>query len=362
MFNSDRLALARRRRGFTKKYLAEAIGVTVRALTAFEADEYPPSDETIARLAQELRFPTEFFFADPVDSIDEASVSFRSLKRMTAAQKHAALAAGTLALEISDWINSRFKLPEPCLPDLRGERPEEAARIVRTEWGLGTYSIKNMIHLLESKGVRVFSLHENAREVDAFSMWKGSTPFIFSNQQKTAAHRRFDAAHELGHLVLHKHGAPNGPVAEREADAFAAAFLMPADTVKAATTGWETVDDLIRLKAKWMVSVGALARRLRDVGMASEWHYRTLCIRISERGYRTSEPADYPPERSMVWEKIMTSLRASGSGAREISEALAIPPEEVEKLVWGLVTIGLTSSDPISMPSPRRGHLRIVPR
>lgn len=360
MFNADRLALARRRRGFTKTRLADATGLTVRALTAFENDEYPPSEETAERLAGELRFPVAFFYLEGVDEVDEATVSFRSLKRMTAAQKHSALAAGSMAFDINNWVDRRFKLPPADLPDLRGEEPDEAARIIRSEWGLGSYSIKNMIHLVESRGVRVFSLMEDAREVDAFSMWKGSTPFLFSNQKKTAAHRRFDIAHELGHLVLHKHGAPNGPVAEREADAFAAALLMPADTVKAVTTGLETVDDLIRLKPKWMVSVSGLARRLRDVGRASEWHYRTLCIRISERGYRTSEPNDYQPERSMIWEKIMTSLRTNGSGAAQISSELSLPPEEVEKLVWGLVTIGVTSSDVVRLSPPRRANLRLV--
>lgn len=360
MFNPERLALARRRRGFTKKYLAGAADVTVRAVTAFEANEYPPSEDTIDKFSDVLGFPRSFFFGDSVDELDEATVSFRSLKRMTASQKHSALAAGTLALEINDWVRGKFKLPESQLPDLRGEEPEEAARIVRSEWGLGHYSIKNLVHLAESKGVRVFSLHENAHEIDAFSMWKGSTPFIFSNQLKTVAHRRFDIAHELGHLILHKHGAPIGPVAEREADAFAASLLMPADTVKAATTGWETVEDLVRLKLKWKVSVGALARRLRDTGMATEWHYRTLCIRISELGYRKKEPQDYTPERSMIWEKIMAALRAEGSGAHKIADDLSLPPQEVEKLIWGLATIGLTSPNSVVLPSRRRGVLKLV--
>jgi hypothetical protein len=44
---------------------------------------------------------------------------------------------------------------------------------------------------------------------------------------------RFDAAHELGHLVMHGHERPlPGPEAEREANQFASAFLMPrADVV-----------------------------------------------------------------------------------------------------------------------------------
>jgi Zn-dependent peptidase ImmA (M78 family)/DNA-binding XRE family transcriptional regulator len=360
MFSGERLELARRRRGLTKIALARATGITTRALNAFEAGEYPPSDETSLVIADALKFPIAFFTGEPLEELDEQGVSFRSMKRMTASQKHAALAAGAFAYEISKWIEQRFRLPQVNVPDLSGEEPDAAARIVRNEWDLGQYSLKNMVHLVESKGVRVFSLFENAREIDAFSIWKGSTPFIFSNRLKSSAHRRFDIAHELGHLVLHKRGAPNGPAAEREADAFAAAFLMPAETVKASSTRMETVDDLIRLKKTWMVSVGALARRLRDTGMTSDWGYRTLCIEISQRGYRTSEPEDYPPEKSLVWEKVMTSLRSSGEGAATIATDLSIPTDEVEKLVWGLVTIGLSSADGPVYGSKRRASLSVI--
>jgi hypothetical protein len=54
----------------------------------------------------------------------------------------------------------------------------------------------------------VFSLALDAAEVDAFSMWRQSTPYVFLNTKKSAEHGRFDAAHELGHLVLHRHGSP----------------------------------------------------------------------------------------------------------------------------------------------------------
>ena len=38
-----------------------------------------------------------------------------------------------------------------------------------------------MIKLLESKGVRVFSLAENTKNVDAFSCWRNGTPYVFLN-------------------------------------------------------------------------------------------------------------------------------------------------------------------------------------
>lgn len=104
-------------------------------------------------------------------------------------------------------------------------------------WSLGNAPIQNVIHLLESKGIRISSLTEETREVDAFCTWHEAQPFIFLNTLKSAERSRFDAAHELGHLVRDvysmRHGQAHGPEMERQADAFAAAFLMPMTSVVA---------------------------------------------------------------------------------------------------------------------------------
>ena len=152
---------------------------------------------------------------------------------MSAKDRDAALAAGTLSFLVSDWVEQRFDLPEPDLEDLAGEEPEVAARSLREHWALGERPIKNMVHLLEAKGIRVFSLAENTRTVDAFSLWRDTRPYVFLNMLKTPEHSRHDAAHELGHLVLHRHGGPRGRRAEDEANQFAASFLMPAADVLA---------------------------------------------------------------------------------------------------------------------------------
>ncbi len=90
---------------------------------------------------------------------------------------------------------------------------------------------------------------------------------MFLNLQKTAEHGRFDAAHELGHLVLHRHGSPGGREAEREAHAFASAFLMPEASVIARAPRFATIDQLEKLKRIWGVSVAALNHRLHTIGM-----------------------------------------------------------------------------------------------
>ena len=128
-------------------------------------------------------------------------------------------------LKLSEWIESRFDLPDSSFPDLRDYEPETAADALRAHWGIGQRPIGNMIHFLESVGVRVFSLAED-RRVDAFSLWHKGKPFIFLNTVKTAEHARMDAAHELGHIVLHRHGVPWGRNVEREAQRFGGSFLI----------------------------------------------------------------------------------------------------------------------------------------
>ena len=193
-----------------------------------------------------------------------------------------------------------------------------------------------MVHLLEAKGVRIFSLAINAREVDAFSLWKDVTPFVFLNGNKSSEHSRYDAAHELGHLVLHRHGSPQGRDAEREADAFASAFLMPTASVIAHAVRNPSLSVLIKLKVIWIVSASALNRRLHDVGMTSAWHYRTLCIEIAKRGYRRREPREAPRETSHILPSMFGALHEEGVSRAEVARTLNIPRSELEQLMFGL--------------------------
>jgi Zn-dependent peptidase ImmA (M78 family) len=82
----------------------------------------------------------------------------------------------------------------------------------------------------------------------------------------------------LGHLVLHRHESPGGREAEREAHAFASAFLMPQASVIAHAPRFATIDQLEKLKRIWGVSAAALNHRLHTVKMTSGWHYRKRVV------------------------------------------------------------------------------------
>jgi Zn-dependent peptidase ImmA (M78 family)/DNA-binding XRE family transcriptional regulator len=337
-FEPSRLSLARRRKGWSRPELAKRTGIKPRTINAYEMGERTPSEENLRILARALDFPTSFFGGEKVERIQEEGVSFRALSKMTAAQRSQALASSELALELADWIDSCFELPPAAIPDLNPQPSSEAAaKSLRVKWGLGDKPISNMVKLLEAKGVRVFSLAENNKTLDAFSFWRNGKPFVFLNTVKSAERSRFDAAHELGHLVLHQHGQPNGRKAEYEANAFASAFLMPPTSVLAYAPKNPSLRDLVEAKRGWGVSVSALAHRMHRLNLLTEWYYASLCMQIQSHGYRDGEPYPAQREMSQVWAQVFVSLRNEGKNRGDVAAALSWPIRELRSLIFQLV-------------------------
>jgi hypothetical protein len=102
----------------------------------------------------------------------------------------------------------------------------------------------------------------------------GDARAIVLNGAGGSRRQRFTIAHEIGHFVLHparcrpeRGGAVNeaGRIEEREADAFAAELLMPANLVREAVR--EQGLDVTRLADRFEVSRKAMQTRLRDLGL-----------------------------------------------------------------------------------------------
>lgn len=338
MFNPNRLAIARKRRQLSKKDLAERARISPLTLTRLERGETSdPSEETVAALARALDYPVEFFYLEDCEELATEAVSFRSLSSLTARQREAALAAGSVAFLVDEWVTARFNLPEPNLINLRDEDPVTAASVLRRHWGIGSKPIPDMIKLLEAKGIRVFSLSEKNKNVDAYSCWRDKVPYIFLNTFKSAERSRFDAAHELGHLVLHVHGVAAGPDVERQANEFASAFLVPRGDLISHLPRVHSLSQLVAAKERWGVSVAALARSAFDAKLVSDWNYRELCRQMSVLGYRTQEPKGRERERSVLWQKVFESLWKDRLTKDHVARALSIPPDEIEALVGELL-------------------------
>ncbi|QEQ98350.1 ImmA/IrrE family metallo-endopeptidase [Neptunomonas concharum] len=337
-FNPDRLIVARQRRSITAKALAEATGISAVHISRIEKGKAENLEEsTVNSLAKALKFPVDFFYRDKPRVPLKEEVSFRSLSKMSAKERNAATAASAFAFEINDWVSERFSLPKVDLPDLSDQTsPAIAASLLRDFWGLGEMPLGNIIKLLESKGIRVFSLSENTRNVDAYSCWEDHVPYIFLNTYKTAERSRFDALHELGHLVMHSNGVPQGRQAENEANEFASYFLVPQADLIGTIQKVTSLNQLIKAKKRWGVSTAALAYRLHKVGFISDWQYKTFCIDLRKL-YGQTEPEGLEREKSVLWDKVFKALWTNGQPRSCISKALSLPEHEIDTLLFGLI-------------------------
>lgn len=336
--NPSRIRLARHRRGKTIASLASALAVSPQLVAKWETGEREPGDRLPA-LALALDFPEGFFLGGDVRATDPAGVSFRRRRATTKALRDRTVAAGDLAAEVvSPGVHRFLSLPEPGLPDLGGSEPAEAARSLRRQWALGTGPVGNVVHLLEAKGVEAFFVDEASESVDGFCLWRDDRPFVFLSVAKSdGARARFDAAHELGHLVLHPgrdfEALPDDQ-AEREANAFASAFLLPAETFGYEAPSVLDLQAFGRLRTRWGASVQAMVRRLRDLGRFTPWQYENAMVRMSGMGWRSGpEPGAPPREESFVHARLLERLGDKGLGPREFARDLHLPLNDVLALI-----------------------------
>ena len=349
-FQPSRLTVARERRGFTKADLAEQCDVSRRTVSDWEAGriQSPP----IERIAAVLGFPAAFFEQESTTEITPDRTSFRALTAMSARQVKMVLANAVIVESLTEWIDLNFTTPPVELPSLEelaptvaladGLRSQSGSRVgaadsLRAIWSMNGGPIPDLMALLESKGVRIFALAVDVREVDAFSLWLGERPTIFLNTEKSAERLRFDLAHELAHLVMHRGFVTVGNRAsELEANAFASELLMPATGLMSQVRAQISFQDVFALKKYWMVSATAMVVRLQQLHLINDWQYRNWMVELSKRGFRRREPDGGHPERSALLGQVMRFAREDGWSTSRLAARLAIPVEDLLGAVRGL--------------------------
>ena len=305
-FNGDRLKKARIYRGLTVAELAERVGCQRQTLSMYEIFKSQPTDKTtVARLAQELDFPVKYFYEHPNASAF-GTVYFRSLLTTNKKYRSEQIVKMDYLSQIYSLLQDYVAFPEFESLDLPDNvTPEQAAYALRDAWGLGRGPVDNLISVVEQHGILVTSFSTSTNDVDAFSQFMAAvdTPtyiIAYSNNKTSAARIHFDIAHELGHICLHEWSEDIEDISkeefklkEREANDFAAAFLLPEETFrKDAERGPQTITYYKQLKKKWKVSIAAMIRRSEKLGIISTDDYQNLIRVMQRRGLRKEEPLD----------------------------------------------------------------------
>ncbi len=322
--------------------LAVMVGVTPASIGQYEAGHIKPSADVLGRLAVALGFPVSFFEAGRrMGNMSADSAHFRRLRSVTTAARNQQIARLALLDELVARIERDVELPTVDIPALdleTGDREEiEAlAASVRAHWRLGHGPLANMIALLESKGCVAVRLVAESESIDAYSRWAGPRPVIVLTMDKNdAARSNFDAAHELGHLVMHRDAQPGSRLAEEQSQIFAAAFLMPAEAIRLELPTRFDLSAFVALKQRWRVSIQALLYRARVLGAVSEAAYRRAMMKISMWGWRAGEPNSISDvEEPYVLAQAVALLREDrGLDAAAIANEMSIPTDLMDTFV-----------------------------
>jgi Zn-dependent peptidase ImmA (M78 family)/transcriptional regulator with XRE-family HTH domain len=340
--NPTRLRRARELHGWTQTELAERShgAISSAAISQLESGKTRPSAPSLIAIATATGHPLGFFARHQGD--EDPSAFFRSLRSAPKREQRRALAWAHLLHDLAVVIEEHLRLPVLDVPrhdlhDLDDDAPAVLAGEVRRTWGLGDGPIPNVVAELERHGAVVAALPLGRHDLDAFSVWFPDRPVVILGKDKrVSARTRFDAAHELGHLVMHRDEDAGTRRAEKQAHQFASALLMPAETIASqlpATADWRA---LLRLKLEWGVSLQALLMRARTLGIMAEFRYVNAIKQMSARGWRITEPGDDQlgtPENPRLLELAVGRLEEEGLDFRDLAVEAGLPLQQLLELV-----------------------------
>ena len=298
--NPRMLQLLRESRGLSQSALSKLSGVPQPTLSKVEHGLAELDGCRAEAVAEALRYPLEAFsWNEEIFGLGSAVFHHRRqqalgvtmLQRIHAHVNLIRIRLSRLMQGVE--VEPRFKLPSIEIEELGDVG--EVARAVRALWRMPMGPVESMMQTLENVGGVVLRVDLYSHRISAISAFvPGSLPLFILNEGMSSDRERWSLAHELGHLVMHD--LPVKPEdAEREADAFASEFLMPAHEIRPQLAQMDLAR-AAQLKRHWKTSMASIIRRARDLGRIDDRRYQSLNVQISQRGWRKLEPVELPHE------------------------------------------------------------------
>ncbi|CDE14934.1 transcriptional regulator [Clostridium sp. CAG:470] len=356
MFNSDsikiipaRIKQARVSRGYSMADLADRINVSKQIISQYELGIANPIN-IINNLVNVLDYPLNYFTKEMPKNLIESTTYFRSNKSTSKKLKDAANEKVLIFDEIRQYFEQFVNFPKLNLPEIETKDEysiydiEDIAREVRKYWNLGLGPINNIIEVLQENGIIISRIKVRNTKIDAFSKWINAIPYIFLSIEKNCALRsRFDIAHELGHILLHQsitkedmEEKSNLNRIEKEADMFAGAFLLPAESFSKEVFS-SSMQNFIALKRRWKVSIGSMIYRCDDLNLLTENQVIYLKKQMSGKNFWRKEPLDdiIEIETPYLYKQIIDIIQENNIITNEqIIDDIALNPSEIEEYCY----------------------------
>lgn len=350
-FVPGRLRMAREARLLRQTELAERINWSESAISKWENvnSTQSPEPAAIPALAKALEVEATWFFR-PLQR-DGRAAFFRSLKRSLGQLRDKAEARLGFVEALEETLSDYVHMPDVDIPDLMDGRDFRTLRLadiqhiadeLRDYWDLGDGPIDDLLLLIENAGIIVAEDNIGSADLDGVSCWSevSQRPYmLLARDKNVGVRRRFDAAHELGHIILHRQVSSielveNFALIEEQAMAFAGAFLLPEQSFSDDLFS-NSLEAMLRIKEKWKVSIAAMIMRLRAIERVTPDYERRLWQYYSYRRWRGGEPLDdVLPIESPVNLKSSIELIVSEGGVRrsELLREIGLSGSDVETL------------------------------
>ncbi|NLZ34710.1 MAG: ImmA/IrrE family metallo-endopeptidase [Clostridiales bacterium] len=355
-FSGERLKKARIYRNMTISELAEKIDVTRQAISQYEKGIISPKPEVLFKLISALDFPIDFFREKDSINLQIENTFFRALLNTKNLDLATQEVKAEIIVRIYHFLGNYLEFPKLDLPEIENidkENIEDIAGMLRSYWKLNEEPISNMVSLLEKKGIIVSSIVTDSQKIDAFTQIQVINGIkyycvVLGNDKQSMVRRAFDAAHELGHIILHNELADIKYLSkeefkkvENEANMFAAAFLLPKNAFYSDLVDPTNLDSYVKLKKKWKVSIAAMVMRAKQLGRITTKQYQSLMKQISYNKWRKMEPYDniWEIQRPQLFKKAIKILIENNilTGSQIVMELsknnLSIKAEEIEELL-----------------------------
>lgn len=348
-FVPERLIQALAARGFSATELAARIGVTNTTISRWRNAAQIPSPPMLETMAQELRVTAEWLTRPMRNATTKPNFrgSVAQLKQDRSLLNVRMEWLEEVAIQLEEYVD----YPESNIPSIQAKRLseittaiiEDAAEACRETWGLSNGPVGDVLLLLENAGVIVAREETGIARIEGLSAWSASgRPLVLLCADKGNAYRsRFDAAHELGHLVLHRYieapaDAASHKLMEQQAHRFAGAFLLPSKGFVPEVASPVSLQGLLLLKQRWGVSVGAMIMRLHALEVISENDYLRLIKHRSAKWGSKQEPNDEGrvPETPRLLKRTMELLAQEGVISLDtLSSMLGLSARDIESLL-----------------------------
>lgn len=331
--NPKMLTLAREARGYSQADLAELSGVSRPSITRFEQDDLHLSEGLVRNVIDALKYADTLFTleADPLPPAiyrKRDKVPAKLLSKVDALINVYGLGIGRL-LKVAQFD----KLVVPSFPINSAEdSPDRCAQLTRRVWNIEPGVVTNLTKVLEANGFITLAVDFETERIDSRSILiDDKFPVIFYNKKLLGDRLRFTLAYEVGHIIMHTRTAHVREDNSREANAFAAEFLMPRKDIAGDLDKEISVNVLADLKSKWLVSMHALLYRASDLELITDERKEELLERFNQLRIRRREPKelDVPIERGQLLRDLITKYRSKQKmNVKQIAEFFYMREEE----------------------------------